>query len=435
MTTTAATVPGTAEEQPLYRVLLIEDDDADALLVEELLLDTGLRFELTVSTTLAEAKRLLTTRRIDCVLLDLHLPDAAGTAAVRELAPEHAVIVLTGLSEARAGTEAMAAGAQDYLVKGKVEPELLRRTLRYAVYRSRTERAAMEARTIRLRAEENARLERGLLPPPILGTSTVQVTSRYLPGTAMALLGGDFLDVVEGDDGLLHAVVGDVSGHGRDAAALGVLLRIAWRSLILGGHRGEELLHLMERVLVAERDGDSHFATCTLLTLDQHRGTATLHLAGHHEPLITTPDGTREVSAAHGIALGILPGLRNWPSTVVPLPGTGALTLYTDGLTEGHDGGSGERLGVDGLLALINASAPADPAVHVDRLIARTQELNAGRHTDDLAVLHLRWDRSRPAPEPLHRNFTSDPRMGSGIPGSRASDPTAEGKDRHGRDR
>ncbi|MFJ9523145.1 PP2C family protein-serine/threonine phosphatase [Kitasatospora sp. NPDC101801] len=392
MTSTAQS--GSADDQQVYRVLLIEDDDADAILVEELLLDTGLHHELTVSTTIAAAKQILATQRIDCILLDLHLPDAAGTAAitaVRELAPHNAVIVLTGLAEEKAGTDAMAAGAQDYLVKGKVEPELLRRTLRYAVYRSRTERTALEAQTIRLRAEENARLERGLLPPPILGTSTVTVTSRYLPGTAMALLGGDFLDVVVGDDGLLHAVVGDVSGHGRDAAALGVLLRASWRALVLGGHRGADLLHLMERVLVAERGGESYFATCTLLTLDQQRGTATVHLAGHHEPLLTGPGGTVEVSAAHGIALGILPGLRNWPSTTVPLPEAGALTIYTDGLTEGHNGSTGARLGTDGLLALINTAAPTDPATHVDLLIRRAQTLNAHRHTDDLAVLHLQW--------------------------------------------
>ncbi|MFJ8435994.1 PP2C family protein-serine/threonine phosphatase [Kitasatospora sp. NPDC094019] len=391
---TAITTPGATVNDQHYRVLLIEDDAADAILVEELLVDTGLRFDLCVATTLAEARSTLATRPIDCVLLDLHLPDAAGTAAVtavRELAPHNAVIVLTGLAEEKAGTDAMAAGAQDYLVKGKVDPELLRRTLRYAVYRSHTEQAAMEAQTVRLRAEENARLERGLLPPPILGTSTVTVTSRYLPGTAMALLGGDFLDVVVGEDGLLHAVVGDVSGHGRDAAALGVLLRVSWRALVLGGHRGEGLLHLMERVLVAERGSASHFATCTLLTLDQARGTAVLHLAGHHEPLLTTASGTTEVSAAHGIALGILPGLRNWPSTLLPLPASGALTIYTDGLTEGHNGSTGERLGVEGLLALINAAVVADPATHVDLIIKQTHALNAGRHTDDLAVLHLQW--------------------------------------------
>ncbi|MFE2297285.1 PP2C family protein-serine/threonine phosphatase [Streptomyces sp. NPDC059445] len=395
MTAAATDTPGRPSPEPAYRILLIEDDPADALLVEELLHDTGLRFELATTATLAEARGELATRAIDCVLLDLHLPDMSGTetiAAVRELAPHTAVIVFTGLSETQAGAEAMAAGAQDYLVKGKVEADLLHRTVRYAVYRSQTERVTAEAQKARLHAEENGRLQRGLLPQPILGTSTVTVTTRYLPGAERALLGGDFLDVVEGDDGLLHAVVGDVSGHGSDAAAVGVCLRIAWRSLVLGGHRGPGLLHLMERILIAERGPQPLFATCTLLTLDQHANTATLHLAGHHEPLLTTADGTRELVAAHGMALGIAPRLGTWPATVIPLPAAGALTLYTDGLTEGHNGSDNERLGVEGLLALIRDEPATDPAVHVDRLIDRTQALNAGRHTDDLAVLRLDWD-------------------------------------------
>ncbi|MEV5282884.1 fused response regulator/phosphatase [Streptomyces sp. NPDC051994] len=392
--TTAPTSPGTRTAQAIYRVLLIEDDEGDALLVEELLHDTGLRFELTTCTSLAEARAELATPLIDCILLDLHLPDVSGTnavTAVRGLAPHTAVIVLTGLSESQAGPEAMAAGAQDYLVKGKVEADLLRRTLQYAVYRSQTERASAEAQAARLRAEENARLERGLLPQPILDTSTVTVTSRYLPGGELALLGGDFLDVVECDDGLLRAVVGDVSGHGPDAAALGVCLRIAWRSLVLGGHRGPDLLHLMERILIAERGSHPLFATCALLTLDEKARTATLHLAGHHEPLLTTHTGTHEVTAAHGIALGIAPDERDWPATVIQLPDRGALTLYTDGLTEGHNGTAEGRLGVEGLLDLIDQLPSADPAAHVDRLIKETYALNAGRHSDDLAVLRLDW--------------------------------------------
>lgn len=394
MTTAGDGLPDAPSGSRHYRILLIEDDLGDALLVEELLHDTGLPFELTTRTTLAQARTELATSQADCILLDLHLPDVSGIdalTAVRALAPNTAVIVMTGLSEAQAGTEAMAAGAQDYLVKGKVEADLLHRTVRYAVHRSQTERANSQAQAARQRAEENARLERGLLPQPILDTSTVRVTSRYLPGAALALLGGDFLDVVEGDDGLLHAVVGDVSGHGPDAAALGVFLRIAWRSLVLGGHQGEDLLHLMERILIAERGSHSLFATCTLLRLDQRAGTITLHLAGHHEPLLTTVDGTHEVTAAHGIALGIVPGLRSWPSTTIALPVAGALTLYTDGLTEGHSGADSDRLGVEGLLTLIESLPPADPAVHVDRLIQETHRLNAGRHSDDLAVLRLDW--------------------------------------------
>ncbi|MER6393723.1 fused response regulator/phosphatase [Streptomyces sp. NPDC001523] len=395
MTSSATTTLDATLTYPLYRLLLIEDDEADALLVEEILHDTGLRFELTTATSLADARTELASHAIDCVLLDLHLPDASGTkaiAAVRELAPHTAVIVMTGLSEQQAGSEAMAAGAQDYLVKGKVEPELLHRTIRYAVFRSQTERTTADAQKARLRAEENARLERGLLPQPMLDTSTISVTTRYLPGAERALLGGDFLDAVEGDDGLLHAVVGDVSGHGPDAAALGVCLRISWRTLILAGHRGPDVLRLMERILIAERGPQPLFATCTILTLDKEASTATLHLAGHHEPLLTTAEGTHEVPAAHGIGLGIAPQIGTWPPTVTTLPAAGALTLYTDGLTEGHNGTGNERLGVEGLLTLIQKLPSSDAAADVDQLITATQTLNAGRHTDDLAVLRLDWD-------------------------------------------
>ncbi|MFD3806937.1 hypothetical protein ACFWTC_25795 [Streptomyces sp. NPDC058619] len=75
MTTTTTTAPAAGPPGPLYRILLVEDDRGDALLVDELLHDTGLRFELTTRTSLADARTELTTRAIDCVLLDLHLPD------------------------------------------------------------------------------------------------------------------------------------------------------------------------------------------------------------------------------------------------------------------------------------------------------------------------------------------------------------------------
>ncbi|MGW5529356.1 PP2C family protein-serine/threonine phosphatase [Streptomyces xanthochromogenes] len=402
MTSFVTNPSGAAPQEQTYRVVLIEDDLADAVLVEELLLDTGLRFELTTCTSLAGARTDPALRTADCILLDLHLPDVSGTkavAAVRAAAPHTAVIVLTGLSEAQAGSDAMAAGAQDYLVKGKVDADLLHRAVRYAVYRSQTELANAQTQAATLRAEENSRLERGLLPQPLLSTSAVTVTTRYLPGTELALLGGDFLDVVEGDDGLLHAVVGDVSGHGPDAAALGVCLRIAWRSLILGGHRGRELLHLMERILIAERSDRPLFATCALLTLDHGAATAELHLAGHHGPLLSTDRGSREITAAHGIALGIDPRMSNWPASLIPLPAAGALTLYTDGLTEGRNGSARGRLGVEGLLTLIDRLPQSDPAAHIDLLIKETSALNAGRHSDDVAVLRLDW-REPAAPEP-----------------------------------
>ncbi|MFF8309845.1 PP2C family protein-serine/threonine phosphatase [Streptomyces lydicus] len=376
-------------------VLLVEDDSGDAVLVEEYLNDTELPVSLTWVQTFDAARGYLTGRTPDCVLLDLHLPDASGIGAVEEmqsLCPDAAVIVLTGLDETRAGLEAVAAGAQDYLPKARVTPELLDRAIRYALHRKNTERTAARLRENELRAQENARLERGLLPAPLLRSTAVVSSTCYLPGRKNALLGGDFLDIVETPDGLLHAVIGDVSGHGPDAAALGVCLRITWRSLVLGGHRGTELLGLMEQVLVAERSAAEMFATCATVILDAARHRATVTLAGHDEPLLISPtEATRPVPARHGMALGMLPGSASWHPTQCAMPPRATLLMHTDGLVEGHTD-SDQRLGTDGLIRIIDQGRHLPPPALINHLTGTARSLDGGRHTDDLAVLVLSWN-------------------------------------------
>jgi len=384
-----------------YRILLVEDDPGDALLVEELLVDTRLDHELSWTQTLAAALDEVRRRAPDCILADLHLPDASGMRAVlalQEACPAAGVLVLTGMAESRAGVRAVVNGAQDYLVKGQVDPDQLRRALSYAIHRKRAERANAELRENRMRAQENARLERGLLPAPLLRTPTVTATMRYLPGRDQALLGGDFLDVVQTRDGMVHAVIGDVSGHGPDEAALGVCLRIAWRALVLAGHRGAEVLDHLEEVLVAERGPGESFATCTTLSLDPETGKGIMHLAGHHEPVLLTdrPGSARRLAAFYGTALGIAPGVRNWTATPLALPKSGALLLYTDGLVEGYVGAGDRRLGPEGLLELIAQAPEAAPDALLNHLVTSARLMNAGRHADDMAILYLGW---RPEPD------------------------------------
>lgn len=163
------TVATPADVATNYRITVIEDDAGDALLVEELLADTGLTHTIDWKQTLGTALPALATTKPDCVLLDLHLPDASGLSAIQAVeaaCPTTAIVVLTGLAEAAAGERAVAGGAQDYLVKGQVTPDLLARVVRYAVHRKQAERASAELRENRLHAQENARLERGLLPAP-----------------------------------------------------------------------------------------------------------------------------------------------------------------------------------------------------------------------------------------------------------------------------
>ncbi|MGV9896913.1 PP2C family protein-serine/threonine phosphatase, partial [Streptomyces tendae] len=254
-------------------VLLIEDDPAGSPIVPDLLDQAGKPIRVRTARNLTEAGRLLTDD-VHCILLDLALSTPAhGTGDaedhdelavlrhVLELAPRHAVLALTSSSDAERGAEAVAVGAQDYLFRDELDGRLLSRAIRYAVERKRSDSAERRLAEGRLRAQENRRLERGLLPTPLLAGSPLRFAARYRPGRSRALLGGDFYDVVRTPDGTVHAMIGDVCGHGPDEAALGVELRIAWRALTLAGLCGDELLGTLQQVLEHERSDDEIFAT------------------------------------------------------------------------------------------------------------------------------------------------------------------------------
>src|SRR4051794_2392241 len=278
----------TAAASSPIRILLVEDDDGDALLVEELLAVSGAHVEIVRAQSLAEARREKLDE-IDCVLLDLDLPDAHGLAALHRLKTDRAdmsVLVLTGFDDERRGVQAVAAGAQDYLVKGQIDGQGLARAVRYAVERRRADEARQQLEVARLHAEENSRLERGLLPAPLVTDPELVLNAHYRPGRERALLGGDFYDAVQIADGTVHALIGDVSGHGPDAAALGVCLRIAWRTLVLGGRREDEILPTLQLVHDAERHFAWMFTTLAMLTLAPGRATVSIRLAGHPPPLL-----------------------------------------------------------------------------------------------------------------------------------------------------
>ncbi|MEW2180440.1 SpoIIE family protein phosphatase [Streptomyces sp. NPDC005406] len=380
-------------------ILLVEDDAGDALLVEEMLADGELDSALTWCKTLSEALAFLRGHgRPVCVLLDLHLPDVHGLSAVNrilETTPDAAIVVLTGLAEAEAGLDAVATGAQDYLVKGRIDPQALSRAVRYALQRKQVERAAAVLRATQLMAQENARLERGLLPVPLLNDDCFEAAARYEPGRAHGLLSGDFYDVVQRPDGTVHAVIGDVSGHGAAEAALGVCLRVAWRTAVLCGTDQLEQLALLEEMLVAERSDPHVFATVTSLTFPPGGDRVRIVRAGHPGLLLRRGTDIEWVEPEGGIALGLLPGHGQWISTEHALaPGSG-LVLFTDGLFEGRTGPD-TRLGEEGLLAMARdrAGLPARP--FIDALVAGASEGAApyGGLADDVAVLHLAWKRT-----------------------------------------
>ncbi len=378
------------------RLLLVEDDAGDALLVRELLADFGSRIELIHATSVAEAVASGQLAAVDCVLLDLQLP-GTGTGRLdalrqlREHDPHSAICVLTGLDDEHLGAEAMATGAQDYLVKGKVDGELLSRTVRYAMERKRGERTAARLVEARRDQAEAIRLERGLLPRPLLNGSEISARPFYRSGRRRSLLGGDFYDVVACPDGSVHAVIGDVAGHGVDEAALGAQLRVSWRALVLSGVGEPKVLEALQQVLISERHAPALFTTlCTIAFVD---GQARTRVAGHPPPILLGTDPPSELPHVVGPPLGVVPDAQ-WPLTPMTLPPSWAMLLYTDGLIEGFAGPQRrDRLWNTGLLTMVADEIAGVGGPDLARLpatlVERAEGLNGGPLTDDVAILLL----------------------------------------------
>ncbi|WP_369260373.1 PP2C family protein-serine/threonine phosphatase [Streptomyces sp. R35] len=382
-------------------LLVIEDDPAASLGVPDMLDAAGKPIRIRTARNLTEAERLLTDD-VHCILLDLALPVSGRAAAgddelatlkhVLRLAPQHAVLALTASGDAERGAEAVRVGAQDYLFRDELDGRLLSRAIRYAVERKRSDKAERRLTESKLRAQENARLERGLLPTPLLEGSPLRFAARYRPGRSRALLGGDFYDTVRTPDGTVHAMIGDVCGHGPDEAALGVELRIAWRALTFAGLCGDELLSTLQQVLEHERENDEIFATVCTVDIAPDGRRAGLCLAGHPSPLIARPGRPAELLPYenNGPALGLVPHAR-WPRMQVELGAAWSLMLYTDGLIEGHIGVGKERLGQDGMVDMVRRQLAQglEGEELLRAAVSEVRELNGGELTDDVAVLML----------------------------------------------
>ena len=384
---------GSAASVEPRRVLLVEDDDGDAMIVSDLLIEAWPVLAIDRASELGEAERRLGTA--DCVLLDLGLPDALGLEAVRrvrEADPEMPVVVLTGDADEHRGIQALGAGAQDYLIKGTISGASLARAIRHSVQRKLAEKFERELAVLRVQSAENARVQRGLVPHPLVDDPQISVVSAYRPGNRRQILGGDFFDVVQSGNSL-HVVIGDVCGRGPDEAALGVELRIAWRTLILAGVPQLALLETLDRLVIQERHRDRIFATVASLRIDLERGTAFTALAGHPAPILLGGEGPRLLTGRPG---GPPLGLEDMPPLVASEAQIGdrwTLLLYSDGIYEGRVAGQNDRLGIDGFVGVLSedhakGASDFDP----ERLIDRVEEVNRGPLDDDVALLALKRD-------------------------------------------
>ncbi|OEJ34781.1 SpoIIE family protein phosphatase [Streptomyces subrutilus] len=226
-------------------------------------------------------------------------------------------------------------------------------------------------------------LQRALLPSATGAGPYVRVAHRYLPAGHATEVGGDWYDVISLPGDRVALVVGDVMGHGVQAAAAMGRLRITAKALARHhAHPGE----LLTELDACAREAGIELATCLYLLYDPATGRARVANAGHPPLLVRLPDGTVGTAAqATGVPLGV--GGFPFATTELDLPEGATLALYTDGLIEarGRDIDAGmEALrdqlrrargtmeeAADRILANLLPTTPADDTVLVLAQVSR----------------------------------------------------------------
>ncbi len=233
-----------------------------------------------------------------------------------------------------------------------------------------------------------ARFEASLMPSVPLDHPRLQVMTRYRTGEQRMRLGGDFVgSIVVPAGGMLHFVIGDVSGRGPDAAALGATLRSTWRALVVAGVTIPEIIAVMGQVLLAERLEPNAFATILMGSVDLEDGGLTLANVGHPPPLLIT-DAVTSLDTPPIPPLGFNATKDSRPRRF-SLPDQWSLFCYTDGLTDVRLGpDSRERYGEARLKHRLGEWAGTQPdGDALNALMSEIETPSGGSFADDVAVL------------------------------------------------
>ncbi|MEG3839598.1 PAS domain S-box protein [Microcoleus sp. herbarium14] len=158
-----------------FKVLLVEDNQAEADLIEELLLETNVslslpqRLSVNCTDRLSKAQQLLVSEHFDVILLDLSLPDSQDLSTIvkiQEYSLNTPIVVLTARNDEELAVQSIQAGAQDYLVKRNIDSEVLMRSLRYAVERQHNQEALQKSEEKYRSVVENSLVGIAIIAPP-----------------------------------------------------------------------------------------------------------------------------------------------------------------------------------------------------------------------------------------------------------------------------
>ena len=253
--------------------------------------------------------------------------------------------------------------------------------------------AAMRARRLERQRgellEDVGLLQAALLPETPKQLGVVGTSAAYRPADGPGA-GGDFYDVFALGDGRVAVILGDISGHGRQALPHTALVRFTLRAYMEAGLSPRVAVQTAESVL--ERQLGGSFATVVVATYDPDERTLVYACAGHPPPLVVGSGSIAPITvcAAPPIGAGMRTGSRQ---TTVAVPGGARVCFFTDGVTEART--AGELFGAGRLTC---ALAEMGAAANASQLLQRVAEATDTR-SDDMAacVLNIAGDLAAPA--------------------------------------
>ncbi len=387
------------------RVLLIEDNPGDARLIQLMLREAGNGlFSAEHVDRLEQGIQRLGSGDVDIVLVDLSLPDSQGLQTFARLhgaAPHVPIVVLTGLDDTTVAVQAVHEGAQDFLVKGRVDGQLLARAIRYAIERKRmTEQLHRYARELR---EKNAQLEadfdmareiQQIFLPHQYPTfphwaapdqSALQFSHRYIPAAAV---GGDFFDILAINDTTAGIFICDVMGHGMRAALITAITRGLVEELMPVAADAGKFLTEINRSLraILRQTREPFLATAFYAVADVATGELRFANAGHPSPLLLRRGAGRVdplnlIDPRHGPALGLFEK-SVYPTNHSPLTAGDLVFFYTDGIYEANDA-QGQEFGRERLLGAIQRRLQLPARELFDELLDEVQQFSGARDFED----------------------------------------------------
>ncbi|WP_330331370.1 SpoIIE family protein phosphatase [Streptomyces sp. NBC_00536] len=250
--------------------------------------------------------------------------------------------------------------------------------------------AAQEDATARARFV--LQLQRAIVPEAPLTAEPaggLDVAVRYRPASQDYLVGGDWYDVLVLPDGRVLVAVGDIAGHGIDAATSMVVLRNALRGLAVTGAGPGRLMTWLNEVTLGTRGGPTATAVCAVY--DPVAGSLRWAGAGHPPVLLLREGRARILDAPHNILLGAVAGADYEEASLALLPGD-TLLLYTDGFVERR------HVSMDRSLAALRRAAQRVGAGPVESMADALLSAVTGDTDDDTSLVVVRVPRTGAGP-------------------------------------